>query len=226
MDSRRLTTAGPVFALTSTLLLSACGSSSASGDGDTASGGAGADVTAGAGAGSDPCELGDPVFDPDTILEYHVTMDPALYETMKANGNDEAYRTAALQVRGGGVSEDYDAVGLRYKGDYSLNHCWDDYGGVRNYSGECEKLSMKIKFNEYDPEARFFGLKRLNFNSMSYDDTKLRERLVYSMFNDFGVGTARTAYAKLYINDEPPLLFLAVEAIDGRYTACKYPEAG
>ena len=153
-------------------------------------------------------------------------MDPALYQDMKANGKDEVYRTVSLRVRGGNVSEDFDAVGLRYKGDYSLNHCWDDFGGVRSYSGECRKLSMKLKFNEYDPDARLQGLKRLNLNAMSYDDTKLRERLAYSMFNDFGVNTARTAYAKLYINDEPPLLVLAVEAIDGRYTACKYPEAG
>jgi hypothetical protein len=61
---------------------------------------------------------------------------------------------------------------------------------------------------------------------MSYDDTKLRERLSYSLFNDFGVNTARTTYARLIINDEPPLLVLAVEAIDGRYTECRYPEAG
>lgn len=232
MDGKRRTTLASVWALASTLWLAACGGSDPGGAAAAASGGAGglggagAAATAGAGAGAVPCELSDAVFAPDTILEYRVTMDPALYEDLKANGNDEVYRTAALQVRGGDVSVGFDAVGVRYKGDYSLNHCWDDYGGVRSYSGECKKLSLKLKFNEFDPEARLFGLKRLNLNSMSYDDTKLRERLSYALFNDFGVGTARTAYARLIINDEPPLLMLAVEAIDGRYTACQYPEAG
>lgn len=226
MDRKGRTTARAALALTS-LLLAACGSSSAGGD--AASGGVdggGAGGAAGAGAGSARCELADAVFAPDTLLEYRVTMDPALYEDLKANGNDEVYRPAALQVRGGDVEEDFEAVGVRYKGDYSLNHCWDDYGGVRSFSGECEKLSFKLKFNEVDPEARLFGLKRLNLNSMSYDDTKLRERLSYALFNDFGVGTARTTYARLIINEEPPLLMLAVEAIDGRYTACRYPEGG
>jgi len=204
------------MSLLAAVLLSGCGSESSGGNEDDGTGG----------TGPNTCEASATVFEPATILEYHVTMAPALYEDMKANGNDEVYRTVALQVRGGDVSANFDAVGLRYKGDYSLNHCWDDFGGVRSYQAECGKLSLKVKFNEYDPEARFFGLKRLNLNSMSYDDTKLRERLVYSMFNEFGVDTARTAYAKLIINDEPPLLLLAVEAIDGRYAACRYPEAG
>ncbi len=202
--------------LLATVLLLGCTSSSSDENGDDGTGG----------TGPDTCAASATVFDPDTILEYRVTMDPALYEDMKLNGNDEVYRTVALQVRGGEVSADFEAVGLRYKGDYSLNHCWDDFGGVRNTTGECQKLSTKFKFDEYDPEARLFGLKRLNLNAMSYDDSKLRERLVYSMFNEFGVKTARTAYAKLIINDEPPLLVLAVEAIDGRFTACNYPEAG
>ena len=228
MGMRRRTMAHAALTLTS-LLLPACGSSSAGGEGAAASGGAGgvgAGGAAGASADLDACEFADAVFAPEIILEYRVTMDPALYEDLKANGNDEVYRPAALQVRGGVVAEDFEAVGLRYKGDYSLNHCWDDYGGVRSYVGECAKLSVKLKFNDVEPEARLFGLKRLNLNSMSYDDTKLRERLSYALFNDFGVGTARTAYAKLIINDEPPLLMLAVEAIDGRYTACHYPEGG
>ncbi len=224
MNERRRTTLDPLWALTGTLLLAACGGSDPNGAAAAASGGAGGG--GGAGAAADPCELSEAVFDPDTLLEYRVTMDPALYEDLKANGNDEVYRTAALEVRGGDVAVDFDAVGLRYKGDYSLNHCWNDYGGVRSYSGECQKLSFKLKFNELDPEARLFGLKRLNLNSMSYDDTKLRERLSYALFNDFGVNTARTTYARLIINDEPPLLVLAVEAIDGRYTECRYPEAG
>lgn len=252
MDTERRTMARATLVLIS-LLLPACGSSSAGGDaasggpdgvgvgGDAATGGAegvgvggdaasgdgvGAGGAAGAGAELGACELAEAIFAPDTLLEYRVTMDPALYEDLKANGNDEVYRPAALQVRGGDVAEDFEAVGVRYKGDYSLNHCWDDNGGVRSYSGECRKLSLKLKFNEIDPEARLFGLKRLNLNSMSYDDTKLRERLSYALFNDFGVNTARTTYARLVINDEPPLLMLAVEAIDGRYTACQYPEGG
>ena len=170
-------------------------------------------------------EIGIVPFNPDTVLEYHVIMDPDLYEEMENYGDDEIYRPISLQVRGDGVSEDYARVGLRYKGDYSLHHCWRDYGS-RNFSGECAKLSMKIKFDEYDEAGRFFGLKKINLHAMSEDDTKLRERLAYSVFNAFGVETARTAHAKLIINDEAPILVLAVEQIDGRFTAYRHQESG
>jgi spore coat protein H len=215
------------------LYLSACGSSGGAHHDVTATGGGGGSggaPAAEAGSGGaeelDPEEIGAAVFDQDAVLEYRITMDPALYEDMKTNGVDEVYRKASLQVRGPGIEEDHEAVGLRYKGDYSLHHCWDDNDGVRSYSDQCAKLSMKIKFDEYDPEGRLFGLKRLNFNAMSYDESKLRERLAYSLFNEFGVSTSRTAHAKLYINDEAPLLVLAVEEIDGIFAKRNYPGAG
>jgi spore coat protein H len=163
-------------------------------------------------------------FKEDTVLEYHLIIDPSVYEEMEAHGDDEVYRVSSLEVRGGGLEEDYSRVGVRYKGDYSLHHCWDS--GARRHDAECAKLSMRIKFNEYNEDGRFFGLKKINLHAMSEDETKLRERLAYSVFNEFGVETVRTAHAKLYINDAAPLLVLAVEQVDGRYTVYHYPEAG
>jgi spore coat protein H len=173
----------------------------------------------------DRSEIGVVPFNQETLLEYHVVMDTAHYEEMKKFGDDEVYRPISLEVRGDGVSANYEKVGLRYKGDYSLHHCWNSPGS-RRYDNECAKLSMKIKFNEYNEEARFYGLKKINLHAMSGDDTKLRERLAYSVYNEFGVETARTAHAKLYINDEEPLLVLAVEQIDGRYMAYRHPDSG
>jgi spore coat protein CotH len=171
-------------------------------------------------------DIGAVPFKQDTILEYHIDMSPALYEEMEAHGDDEVYRPASLRVRGGGVAEDFETIGIRYKGDYSLHHCWDDHGGVRSHARECAKLSIKLKLDKYKEAGRFFGLKRICLHAMAEDETKLRERLVYAMFNEFGVTTARTAHAQLYINDQEPLLALAVEQIDGRYTAYHFPEGG
>jgi len=69
-------------------------------------------------------------------------------------------------------------------------------------------------------------LKRINLHALSQDGSKVREALAYSVFRDFGVDAPRTAFAKLYINDEGPFLVLAVEQVDGRYTAHHYPEGG
>jgi spore coat protein CotH len=77
---------------------------------------------------------------------------------------------------------------------------------------------MKLKFDEYEPEQRFFGLKRLNFNSMLYDDALMRERIAYRVFREMGVVAPRAAHARLLVNGEDQGLFTLVEDVDGRFT--------
>ncbi len=184
------------------------------------------------GSGSDADETKDRTsigvvpFSQDTVLEYHITIDPEVLEDLEQYGNDKIYRPVSLQIIGDDVDKEYTQVGFRYKGGYSIYHCWFNNGGVRNFEDECAKISTKIKFNEYDDTGRFYGLKRINLNALSWDASKLRDRLAYSLFNNFGVDAPRVAHAKLYINDRPPVLVLAVEQIDGRYTAYHYQNGG
>jgi len=164
------------------------------------------------------------VFDQESLLEVHVTIAPEDLEHIEEYGNDEVYRPAEARVVGDGLDESFPLVGFRHKGAWTLDHCWET--GSRSYDDECARISYKLKFNEYVTDARLFGLKRLNLHAMSNDGTKLRERLAYSVFNDFGVPAARTRHAILSINGQPSGLFLAVEQIDGRFTAFRYPMSG
>lgn len=169
-------------------------------------------------------QLDQTVFSQEKILEYHITIDDELLKDMQAHGNDEVYRNASLKVLGEGIDETFSEVGFRFKGAWSLHHCWDDNLGVRSYEGSCERLSTKIKFNKYDKDARLFGLKRLNLHAVMGDATKLRDRLSYSLFNDFGVVAPRTAHAKLYINNAFAGLVMAIEQVDGRFTHFRFPQ--
>ena len=91
---------------------------------------------------------------------------------------------------------------------------------------DCEKLPMKIKFSEYDPDRRFYGLKRVNFHSMDRDPSRLREMIAYRLFREFDVPASRTAYAQLVINGEPRGLHLAVEQVDGQFTRARFEDGG
>lgn len=167
------------------------------------------------------------VFDERQVVEYRVTLAPADWTELEEHGDEEVYLPASLEVNGSEVgTQSFASVGIRHKGSWTLHHCWDDFGGVRSYEAECAKLSFKIKFNEYQPDARYENLKQLNLHAASGDATKLREMLAYSTFRDFGVDAPRTAPAKLYINEEFQGLFIAVEAIDGRFTAFHFPDGG
>jgi spore coat protein H len=169
---------------------------------------------------------GDAVFASAQALEVELTIAPADYEQLEEFGNLEEYVPAAVRL--GGVAPsvvELAQVGVRHKGNYSLHHCWDEFGGVRSHANECAKLSLKLKFDAYDPESRFDGLKRLNLHAVTGDATKLHELLAYQAYREFGVDAPRAMPARVRVNGEPKGLFIAVEEVDGRYTASHFPGA-
>ncbi|MGE5786422.1 MAG: CotH kinase family protein [Myxococcales bacterium] len=183
-------------------------------------------VAPGGSAGA-PALPGAAVFADDQVVEYRVTIDPAVWAELEEHGDAEEFVQAEVSLSGSKVGEQVlGSVGIRHKGAWTLHHCWDEFGGVRSYEAECAKLSYKLKFNEYNPDTRYEGLKQLNLHAASGDATKLHEMLAYSTFRDFGIDTSRTAPARLYINGQFQGLFIAVEEIDGRYAKTHYPEGG
>jgi hypothetical protein len=85
---------------------------------------------------------------------------------------------------------------------------------------------MKFDFNKYNKDHRLYGLKALNFRSMSADPTKMHEKLGFSIFIDMDIVSPRVAFAKLYVNDSLWGLFGIAEEIDGRFTKSRYPKTG
>jgi spore coat protein H len=150
------------------------------------------------------------VFDPSAVHTYELTLDPEVWAALQLNARDEEYAEANLVAAGRSLG----SVGLRFKGSLgTLASCFADDGTPR-----CEKLSMKVKFDEYVEEQRFLGLKRINFNSMLFDDTLMHERLAYRVYREMGVVAPRSAHARLIINGEDWGVFSLVEDVDGRFT--------
>lgn len=167
---------------------------------------------------------GNVVFAADQVLDIDITLSPASLTNLEQHGNLEAYLPGEVTISGAGF-ETYSAtgIGVRYKGSYSLHHCWEDE--VRRYDGECQKLSLKLKFDEFgDDQQRFDGLKRLNLHASSGDNSKFRELLAYNTFAEFGVDAPRISIARVCINGELRGLYFAVEELDGRYAAAHYPD--
>ncbi len=162
------------------------------------------------------------VFDWTKIHSYNFTLTHEDSLTMERNARKEEYVPANFTFD----STSYGNVGLRYKGSaYSLPNCFDSLGN-RQAKAECVKVSLKIKFNKYNKDTRFFDMKLLNLHSMSADPSKMHEMLSYALFREMGIYTCRTAYAKVYINGAFQGLFAAVEAIDGRFTKSRWPALG
>jgi spore coat protein H len=202
------------------------------GGSDTPSGagaaGAGAAHAGAAGAGAaDPaeCDPADPdleradaqeLFDYDHVPTFDFFLPEDAWEELRANAVDEQYVEAQACFEGRLIG----TVGLRFKGYYgSLYNCFDEQGEMI-----CPRLSMKVKFSEYDREQRFYGLKRLNFHAYRYDDSRIKERLAYDLYRALDIVAPRAAWAVLRVNGELQGLYGMVEQVDGRFTADRWPD--
>ncbi len=154
------------------------------------------------------------VFDEGALRTYELTLPPDAWEALQANARDEQYVPADLVVDG----ERLPNVGLRFKGGFgTLESCFDEEGNLL-----CPKLSMKLKFDELDSEQRLRGLKRLNFNSMLNDPSRMHDRLAYRMFREMGVAAPRATHARLVVNGQYRGVFSLVEEVDGRFTESRF----
>ncbi len=184
-------------------VLAACGG----GGGNDPDGGGPGDPDAGPGAD-------EVVFDESTVRTYELTVAADDWAWLNENATLEEYVPATLTYEG----TDYPNIGLRYKGFYgNLALCFDAGGNQI-----CDKLSMKLDFAEYDPNGRFYGLKKVNLHSMERDPSKMHDALGYGLFRAAGIHTARTAYGRVVVNGELIGLFAVVEQIDGRFTEDRF----
>ena len=158
------------------------------------------------------------VFDEDTLWRFDLTASDSDVAWLDANIKLEQSIPATLTANGHLIGQ----VGFRYKGSYgTLYNCLDANGNPI-----CKKIGRKIVFDEYDPTKRFYGLKKLNFNSSVWDDSLMRERLGYGMFREMNVYASRAGHALLYLNGDYLGVFSMVEEVDGRFTDNRFQGDG
>jgi spore coat protein H len=158
------------------------------------------------------------LFDEAVIRTYELDVADADWAWLNDNALLEQYVPATLHFEG----EVHDQAAIRYKGSVgSLKLCFDGMGNQ-----VCDKLSIKLAFDEYDDEGRFYGLKKINLHAMEPDPTRMHEAIGYKLFRDHGVAAPRTAYARVVVNDELIGLYAVVEQIDGRFTRERFPDGG
>lgn len=183
--------------------------------------------------------IGAKVFDEDALQSYYLTFSDEEYaklmdmSTLLLNPytvNEDRYVKASLRVG----DKDLPAIGVRFKGQFSIWGCVDMATGTRRVRVEsvfrdidvCQRFSMKLDLDRYDDGMRLDGLKKLNLHAMAADPSKMRERLGYALYRDMDILAPRAVHARVYINGQYHGLFAAVEEVDGRFTASRFPSSG
>jgi len=143
-----------------------------------------------------------------TVHDIHITFDdPGWYDTLwssHATDPEDPYFPAGFQCD----EEILGLVGVRFKGNSSF-----DIPTV--------KKSLKIDFNAYDDELRFYGLKKLNLNNGFRDPTLLREKLFLDFAGRF-VPALRVTFSRVSINGDYWGLYVVVEQVDETFAQSRF----
>ena len=169
---------------------------------------------------AEPVDEASYIFDSSQLRTYDIQIAQSDLDVINEQPSSEAWVPAMLKFEG----QTYGPYRVRYKGAAGafMYPCTSGPpGGPKD--GKC---SIKLGFNEVDPDARFFGLKKLNFHAMNPDASQLRERLSYTLFREMGIAAPRSVHARVLINGELEGLFAVVEQIDGRFTRSRFAEGG
>lgn len=169
-----------------------------------------------------PEDAAEYVYDPTKVRTYNIIVAQNDLRNLDSAPAAEVYVPASLEFEGQRI----DNLRVRYKGGYGafLAPCTgDDLFATGVKTGKC---SIKLAFDQVDPEGRFHGLRKLNFHSMNRDQSMLRDRLGYSLFRDSDVVAPRSVHARVLINGRLEGLFALVEQIDGRFTRSRFTEGG
>ena len=105
-----------------------------------------------------------------------------------------------------------DNVAIRFKGNSSAN------------PSQQHKRSFLIKFDEYDSDVRFLGLRRVSFDNGVQFGSLFSEPIITEILQDLGIKTHRCNYAKLYLNDKYQGVYVNVERIDETFLARHFPD--
>ena len=136
------------------------------------------------------------LFDDDTV--HRVDLQLKDWEGFLRTATDEEYVQCKVYIDG----EEYENIGLRAKGNNSLNLI-SKYG--------LDRYSLKLEFDHYADGRTYHGLDKLTLDSSFQDNSYMKNYIAYDMMDSMGVPAPLTSYAWVTVNGEDWGLFLAVE---------------
>jgi hypothetical protein len=111
--------------------------------------------------------------------------------------NTENYQNVNMIVDGVTTA----SVGLKQKGNISASH------------GN-NKIPFKIKTNEYVSGQEYDGIREFTLNNSFQDPSMMREKMNYDLSGEMGLYNLRTAYAKVFMDNQYWGVYTIVEGKD------------
>jgi spore coat protein CotH len=145
-------------------------------------------------------ERGRQVFDPDQLHEITIEVDPTSLAQLDSDGNQR--RVPCTLVYDGVRLE---RAGIRRKGTFG------------SLAKVAQKSGYSVRFDEFVPGQRLFGLKRLTLDNAKQDASFLNEHLGYEVARRAGLPSPRTAHARLSLNGTSYGLYVVKETVEKQF---------
>jgi hypothetical protein len=145
---------------------------------------------------------------PDEVQAVHLTVADADLKRMLAALPELVDVPATFRWRDTTV----EGVSVRFKGNSS------------SQPNQPYKRSFLVKFDKYDGDRRFYGLRQVSFDNGVQFGSLFSEPVVTEILRDHGVPAHRSNYAKVYVNKEYRGVYVNVERIDESFLANHLPD--
>jgi hypothetical protein len=114
------------------------------------------------------------------------------------------------------TTKNYQQLNMIIDGNTVDNVGFKRKGNISGYSNP-NKKGIKIKTNKYVSGKEYDGTKEFTLHMNFQDPTMMREKLTYDLCADMDLFSLRTAFAKVYINNNYWGLYTLVEGKDEMY---------
>lgn len=104
-------------------------------------------------------------------------------------------------------------AGLKTKGNYTLEHSYDDDDANDRFSFTIN-FGKYIKKKDYGVKQNFYGCSKISFNNFYFDRSMMKEFFAMKLMSEMGLPTPQYGLAKLYINGQYYGVYFMVEAMD------------
>jgi hypothetical protein len=165
----------------------------------------------GQGQGKHP-ELFDELYAIDHVPTFELTVDP---ECIDEKEGTKEYCEGSLRYvpnQPGSSPTAFSSVGVRLKG-------WASYQSFD------AKPSFKVKLDEYVPQTRLYGVRRLTLNNMAQDPSMVHEVLGYRFYRAAGVSAPLCNHARVVVNGQEYGLYANVESVDDEFVERQWQPA-
>ena len=153
----------------------------------------------------------EPLFDPTHVVRVDIELDELAWQQLchQSRSHHAAFR------------DPLDKPYTYFSGTVTIDGVTIPHVGIRKKgfigSQDTVRPSLKIKFDEFVPQAPIEGLDRLTLNNNKQDRSLISQSLTYTLFRQAGLPAPRSNFATVFVNGQYLGVYSHVESVKKPY---------